>query len=116
MSLKETLTALEQRFWNAAGNATRYEEHLAADAVHVLPGMGIVDRRTVLAEVARAQPWSRFSISEPEVVDLGHDAAALVYRCHAARPGGRDYHAAVASVYRREGDDWLLAVHQQTPL
>jgi ketosteroid isomerase-like protein len=115
MADQEHLLALERAFWHAAGDASAYADALADDAVHVLPGLGIVDRDTALRGVAGADPWDDFAIEAPLVVELGRDAAALVYTA-TARRGDDRYRAAVTSVYLRADNRWQLALHQQTPL
>jgi hypothetical protein len=110
------LLALEDVFWRAAGNRDRYEENMARDAVHVFPGWGVSDPEPVLEAVASVEPWERFEVEEPRLVELGRDAAALVYTARARRAGQDEYVAAMTTVYRREGDAWKLVIHQQTPL
>jgi hypothetical protein len=115
MAEAHDLLVIEESFWRAAGDADRYAAHLAPDALHVFPGMGVLDRGTVLAGVADAEPWESVEMLAPRVVDLGRDAAALVYDAHAMRAGGAPYDAGISSVYRRRDDDWELVLHQQTP-
>ena len=110
------LQQLEEGFWQAAGDPARYAEHLAADAVHVFPGWGIADREAVLEGVAGAQPWQAAALHHVRIVPLGEDAAAVVYEARATRAEQAEYTAAITSVYRREGDEWKLVVHQQTPI
>jgi hypothetical protein len=110
------LIPAEERFWRAAGNRDAYAAGLAPDAVHVFPGLGVLEREPVLDGVAGAEPWQSFSIDDARVVPLGPDAAALVYTTLAERAGAEPYEAAITSVYRRQHGRWLLALHQQTPL
>lgn len=99
MGLLDELLALERGFWDAAGRRDAYAEHLAPDAVHVLPGLGAAaDVDQVLAGVGAAEPWSRVSIDAPLLVELGDGAAALVYTARAERPGHDMYVAALTSV------------------
>ena len=115
MSLAETLLALEESFWRASGSRERYEENLAADAVHVFPGWGITERERAVSAAAEAAPWDEFHIDDPQLVELSDGVAALVYTARAVR-GGNPYVAAMTSVYRREDGGWRLVLHQQTPL
>ena len=110
------LLELEEGFWRASGDRQRYEANLADDAVHVFPGWGIAEREPVLDEVVRAEPWERFEIDDPRIVELSDDVAALVYTASAQRAGQDEYRAAMMSVYRRKDDGWELVLHQQTPL
>jgi ketosteroid isomerase-like protein len=112
----ERLLALEELFWRAAGDRELYASHTAPDALHVFPGWGITELERVLEAVAEVEPWERFALEEPRVLELGPDAAAVVYTARAKRAGQDEYVAAMTTVYRRDGDDWKLVVHQQTPL
>lgn len=112
----DAIIELERGFWKAAGDRRAYAANLAADAVHVLPGLGIADRDTVLQEVAGADRWESYEISDAQLVGAGDTAAALVYRARARRAGQPEYRAAITSLYRREGDAWKLLLHQQTPI
>jgi Domain of unknown function (DUF4440) len=116
MESANELLAIEQEFWDAAGDSQRYSAHLAGDAIHVFPGMGIAERDEVLAGVAGADPWKRFKIEDVRVVALGDEVAALIYTANAERAGQSPYEAAITSVYRRRDGWWELVLHQQTPL
>ncbi len=113
--MKDELLALEAGFWQASGDPAAYERHVAPDAVHVFPGWGVAGLDRVLDAVGSSAPWESFELHEPRLVELGAGAAALVYTAHAVRDG-EPYDAAITSVYRRDGDGWKLAAHQQTPL
>ena len=115
MAVAQTLLALEEAFWRAAGSRERYEENLAADAVHVFPGWGVTERERAVSSAAEAAPWDEFEIEDPQLVELSEDVAALVYTARAVR-GESPYVAAMTSVYRREAGSWQLVLHQQTPL
>jgi hypothetical protein len=112
----ETIIEIERGFWKAAGDRDAYAADLAADVVHILPGLGVMDRDAVLGAVAEADPWASFEIADARLVAVGDAAAALVYRARACRPGQPDYRAAITSLYRHDGGAWRLALHQQTPL
>ncbi len=116
METRHELLAIEEAFWRAAGDRDRYAKHLAADAVHVLPELGILPRDPVLDGVDQAEPWQSFRIEDPQLVTLDDGTAALVYRARGERSGSPSYVAAVTSVYRRHDGSWELVVHQQTPL
>jgi hypothetical protein len=49
------------------------------------------------------------------VVPIGDDAYALIYRGTGRRPDRTPFVAMMTSVYVRAGDDWKLALFQQTP-
>ena len=117
MPALQELLDLEEHFWRAAGSRDAYTVNLAADAVHVFPGWGVTtDTERVLEAVEAVEPWTTFSINDPTVVDIGGEAAALVYTARARRAGQDEYVAAMTSVYRRRGSGWVLVIHQQTPL
>ena len=117
MTTLHELLDLEKGFWRAAGNRDAYTAHLADDALHLFPGWGVTtDNERVLEAVNSVEPWETFSIDDPTVVDLGGDAAALVYTARARRAGQDEYVAAMTSVYRRGEAGWELVIHQQTPL
>jgi hypothetical protein len=117
MTLRDELVAAEQAFWRAAGGDREgYDSRLADDALHVFPGWGIAERDAVLDAVAQAEPWREFTLDDARALDLGDDAAALVYTTRAVRADGSAYTAAITSVYRRSDEVWQLALHQQTPL
>jgi hypothetical protein len=112
----DTIIDLERGFWQAAGDRQAYAANLADDAIHVLPGLGVVDRTTVLDAVAAADPWETFEIEDARIVAAADRAAALVYGARARRAGEPEYRAAITSLYRRDGVAWRLVLHQQTPL
>jgi hypothetical protein len=113
----EDLVAVERKLWDAAGgDDAGYAALLADGALHVFPGVGVLDRDAVLRAVAAATPWESYTIDDPRLVDLGDGAAALVYRTRAQRAGASAYIAAMTSVYVRRDGSWFLAAHQQTPL
>jgi hypothetical protein len=116
MDVRRELLAIEEGFWDAAGDREQYARNLAADAVHVFPGWGIATRDAVLTGVAEADPWSTFSVEDPKVLVLSHDTAAVVYRARAQRSDEPPYSAAISSVYRRRNGSWELVLHQQTLL
>jgi hypothetical protein len=116
VSARDELVAAEEALWRAAGDRSAYEPGVAADVLHVFPGLGIVEREPVLGAVARAEPWQDFTLDDLRVVELGQGVAALVYTAEASRASGQTYRAAMTSVYRREGCVWKLVLHQQTPL
>jgi ketosteroid isomerase-like protein len=117
MSERTELIDLEEGFWRSAGNRDSYAANLADDALHVFPGWGLTaENERILEAVESVDPWEAFRIDDLRVVDLGDEAAALVYTAHAHRAGQDEYVAAMTSVYRHDADGWKLVIHQQTPL
>ena len=58
----------------------RHTEHVAADAIHVFPGLGLLDRESTLDGVEHAEPWRVFRIVDPHFIEPGGGGAALVDR------------------------------------
>ena len=48
------------------------------DAVMVLANGAVMDKAAVTAALGQSPPWKRFDLSEPRVIPVGADAAALV--------------------------------------
>jgi Domain of unknown function (DUF4440) len=111
----ETLLSIEREL-AAAADGGPYRRHLRDDAVLVVPGQALDKQSTVVAfDNPESPPWDDFSLAEPKLLMLGRDAAVLTY-LFAARRGENSYDAILSSTYVREGEDWLLVFHQQTPL
>jgi hypothetical protein len=113
----EDILAIERAGWQSLVDGTGagfYRDTAVGDALLVVPGtvMPVSDWIESLA----GPQWSSFRISDASLVELGDDAAALVYRADATRVGADPYAALITSTYRREGGRWKLALHQQTPL
>jgi predicted GH43/DUF377 family glycosyl hydrolase len=71
----------------------------------------------VVAAMGGATKWESFTIEDPRYVEVGDDVAALVYATVALEPGaGEEYRALITSVYVNRGGDWMLVLHQQTPV
>jgi len=119
MDHHDELIALETEGWRAlstdgAAVTEFYSRMLDKSIVMLLPGgMRLADRDVILESMSGA-PWTSFQIEEPQVIDLGSEAAVVVYGVVADRDGG-DYSALVSSAYVRGDDGWRLAFHQQTP-
>lgn len=114
--MKGVLIELERRFWDAAGDPDFYQTHLADDAVMAFH-IGVMDKPAVVAAMEGAAEWGTHTMDEMRYVELGLDAAALVYTTEATPAAGGDaYRAAVTSVYRRDVGSWRLVLHQQSPL
>lgn len=106
---------MERGFWNAAGHGDYYVEHMADDGVCVLP-VGMMDKKSTVAAISRAEPWREFELSNVRFLDLGDDEAALCYEAEASRGDNDAYRALISSVYTRLRGRWMLTLHQQTPI
>ena len=112
----DELERLERAGWDAlcAGTGSDFYGRLMTDdAVMVLAHGAVLDRDAVAASLDEAPPWTTYTLSDLRRVSLGEDAAALVYRGAATRPG-TEFAALMTSCYVRHEDDWRLAVYQQT--
>lgn|SRR5690348_16157780 len=112
MGALEELSRLEHRL--SSGDLRAYDESCADDAVFVMPGM-VATKQEAIEGLRNSPPWDDFSISDLQIRQLGDDAAALVYRFRGRR-GASSYVADMVSTYVRRDSDWLLVVHQQTPV
>jgi len=114
------LLALERRRWwalSTEGGAARgfYGALLRQDAVMLLPGGLRLEGRDAILASLDPPPWDWSRVVGVRVVELGREAAVVMYRVVAARAAGDDaYEALVSTTYVRD-DGWKLVVHQQTP-
>ena len=107
----EDLLRIEHQL--ARGDGATYEQHLADEALVVIPG-GTLDKPATVEAMDSSPRWDEVSIGEERVRELGADAVLLTYSFQGRR-GEAHYAAKLSSAYVRDGDDWKLAFHQQTP-
>ena len=117
----EKLLELEVQGWEALSSgqdvAQRfYRSLLADDAVMIFPGGMLLRGKEEILESISAQPWESFRFDETDVVSLSEGAGAVVYRVTAQRGSAEPYVALISSLYVFRGDEWKLALHQQTPV
>jgi hypothetical protein len=113
----EEFIALEREGWDALSTpagADYYRDHLTDDAVMAFP-FGILGRRQSLEAIASASPWSRYQMTDAQVVRLGPDAAVVVYAVRAQREAQTEFTAVISSTFVRRDEKWQLAFHQQSP-
>lgn len=114
MTVEQTLWTIEKRLW--LEGAEFYEAYLAPDAVMVFPfPAGILRGDAIISGLTNGPRWHEIEMSDQNCRREGV-TAVLSYRARAWR--GKDdpaYEALCASTYLRDGDDWRLMVHQQTP-
>jgi hypothetical protein len=118
MALLDDLVRLETDGWQAISERRGgefYGEVLAGEGVMVLPGAMVLDKRTAIPALDGPVTWEWFRIEDEHTVAIGDDAAALVYRATAQRPGEPEYRAMMTSVYARRDGSWRMVLHQQTP-
>jgi hypothetical protein len=110
------LEALERAGWDAlcAGTGAEfYGSRMTPDGVMVLAHGEALHRDQVVASLEEAPAWTEYSLDDMQVVPLGAEAAALVYRARAVRPGA-ELDALMTSTYVMQEGDWRLALYQQT--
>jgi hypothetical protein len=86
------------------------------DGLMVLAHGMVMDRDAVVASLDQAPPWETYEVADEQLVDLGAEAAALVYAGTASREGEPDFVALMSSTYVRVAGRWRLALYQQTPV
>ena len=88
---------------------------MSGDGLMVLVNGSVLDRDAVVASLDGAPPWASYEISDPRLVALGPETAALVYRAQAERGDGSGPFAAhMSSVYMVVEGTLRLALFQQT--
>ena len=98
----------------ARGDGATYAQHLAEEALVVVPG-DTLDRAAAVEAMDASPGWDEVSIGEEALRGLGPDAALLTYRFRGRR-GHEHYTATLSSAYVKDGEGcWKLAFHQQTP-
>ncbi|MQM27355.1 nuclear transport factor 2 family protein [Glycomyces albidus] len=118
MAVFDELLELEHAGWRALCDGTGagfYESTMSADGRMVLANGMSLDRAATVEALREAPPWAGYEITDPRLVPLGDEAAALVYAGHAWRRGEPPFHALMSSVYRRTEGAWRLSLYQQTP-
>jgi hypothetical protein len=116
--LKELLT-LEHAGWSALCDGTAgsfYREHMTPDGVMVVADGSVMTRDEVALALRSSPSWQSYEIDVPRMVRIGDDARALIYRGTGHREGEPPFVAMMTSVYVRDGEDWKLALYQQTPI
>jgi hypothetical protein len=116
----EQFLALETQGWRALSSSADagvefYSQILRNDALMLFPGGMLVNGKEAILHSFGAQPWRSFQIEDARLLELTEASVALVYRVTAEREGQDPYIALVSSTYVRTGQNWKLAVHQQTP-
>jgi hypothetical protein len=119
--LYEEILRLEEEMAaaNCNGNGEFYSSHLADDAIAVA-AFGVFGKDAIVRQVSENRiPFTRFEISDAKVTAVGKDGAVISYRgdIEALRDSQPLRFAVYAtSVWRRDGEQWLAVLHQQTPI
>lgn len=116
----DELLEVERQGWDSLRSGqggTFYGELMTPDAVMVLTNGTVMDREAIAGSLDDAPPWATYQISDPRLVDISDNAAALVYRAEASREGDdAPFVALMSSVYHRIDGEPRLALYQQTPV
>lgn len=113
--MEHALWNLERAFW--LGGVDVYEDHLAADALMVFPApAGVLDRAATIAAIASAPRWRSVLFSAQRSLQPAAGVCILCYAVEARRDDAETGYAALcSSTYARQGEQWKLVLHQQTP-
>ncbi|MGD9711004.1 MAG: nuclear transport factor 2 family protein [Thermomicrobiales bacterium] len=115
--LKETLLAIERRFWDAPPNTAVYQEAFADAGLMVLPMEdGILDKSQVIESVRLSSAWTSYELSNVQLLHMSAGCEALIYQARAERSGQVAYRALITSIYRETEERWIMVFHQQTPM
>lgn len=116
MSLEKDLLNLEEHFWK--GEHSFYRANVAEEGLMVFPPpAGILSKAEVMESVEKGQRWIDVAFDQVHFQPMTDDAILLVYQAAAYRSGQEGpYRAFISSLYVRDGENWFLAFHQQTPL
>ena len=118
-NLKQDLLDIERRGWDSLRSGTGaafYGDVMTDDAVMVMANGAVMHRSDVVTALRDAPAWAKFELGDAEVVPVGDRAAAVVYRATAYRSADEPpFECVMSSVYVADGDDWRLALYQQTP-
>jgi ketosteroid isomerase-like protein len=115
------LLELEEQMWqaNREGDADFYERNLRDDAL-IVSKYGVIDKKTGIPVIrANHNPYTKTILSNQKVISLTDSSALVTYKCDitAQTEGGEvEFSVLATSVYVREGNQWLITLHQQTAL
>lgn len=96
---------------------TFYGQLMTPGAVFILVNGTVMDRDAVASSLDGMPGWDSYEITDAGVVEVGDDAAALVYRVSASRADlAEPFDALMTSVYRGVGGQLRLTLYQQTTI
>jgi hypothetical protein len=114
----DAVLALERAGWEALSGPTGaafYDRVMAESALMVFPS-GVMHRAEAIDAIRGATPWQSYELANEQVWRPSASVAIVSYLATAHRPERPEYRAWMTSVYVRDGSDWLLAMHQQSPV
>lgn len=116
----DELLSLEHAGWQSlceSRGGTFYGELMPPDGVFVLVNGALMTRDEIAAALDGAPGWDSYEITDARLVELGDDAAALVYHASSTRSDLEEpFTALMSSAYRRVDGRLRLALYQQTAL
>lgn len=100
----------EEALWTlGAAEAAR---RIAPVCIMVFPE-GVMQGQQILDGMKQGSRWQNLRISDRHTSELG-DTMVLAYRARASRDG-QDRDVLCSSTWVRQGGDWKLVQHQQSP-
>ena len=118
--LKDKLRELELEGWQAVAEYRAcgfYSNRLTDDGLLVLPDGSVLDKwEAAVSALNGEETWTSYRIEDERMVLLSAGCAALTYTASAQIFEEPEYRAVVTSVFVRRGDDWLIALRQETPV
>lgn len=119
INMLKTLLKLEHAGWSSLCDGTGgafYRDMMTPDGVMIVADGSVMTRDEAALALGSSRPWSSYEIDVPRMVPISDDAHALIYRGTGRRDGETPFVAMMTSVYVRAGEDWKLALYQQTPV
>ena len=114
------LMDLEHKGWDSLTRSTGgdfYGQLMTPDGVMVLVNGMVLDRETIANSLDDSPPWASYELSDERLLEVGADAAAVVYRANASRDEQTEpFVALMSSVYRMSDGEPRLALYQQTTI
>ena len=113
------LLELENDGWQSLCDGTGgkfYGEIMTAAGHMVLANGAVMTRDEVVESLSEAARWDAFEISNPFLLPLSSEVAALVYTGTGHRHNVEDFSGVMTSTYVLDGSQWKLALYQQTAI
>ena len=118
--LKDKLLELEMEGWQAVAEYRAcgfYSNRLADDGLLVLPDGSVLDKwEAAVSALNGDDTWTSYRFQDERLVVLATGCAALTYTASAQIMEEPEYRAVITSVFVRRGDEWLIALRQETPI
>ena len=114
----DALLDLEHAGWRSlcqSKGATFYGKLMTHDAIFILVNGTVMTRGEIADSLDGAPAWESYEITDPQVIQLGADAAVLVYRSTSSRADlPEPFTALMSSTYRLIDGQPRLVLYQQT--